>query len=102
MAVLMRQTMPEGVTVQLLDAVTEEMGVDNDPPEGLVVHVHYEQDGRAQIVDVWDSPQAYEQFAAERLMPAMQTVAERQGQSLPEPEDATPDVIEVARIVRGA
>jgi hypothetical protein len=101
MAVLMRQTLPEGVTVQFLDAVTEEMGVDRDPPVGMVVHVHYEQDGRAQVGDVWDSPQAYEKFAAERLMPAMQTVAERHGQSLPAPGDAMPDIIEVARMVRG-
>jgi hypothetical protein len=101
MAVLMRQTMPEGVTVDVLDAVTEEMGVRNDPPNGLIVHVHYEQDGRTQIVDVWESEQAYEKFSAERLRPAMQKVAEQRGLSAPPPGGASADVVEVSGIVRG-
>jgi hypothetical protein len=101
MAVLMRQTMPEGVTVEVLDAVTQEMGVANDPPDGLVVHVHYEQDGRTHIVDVWESADAYETFSVDRLMPAMQKVAEQHGLSAPPADGAAPDIIDVPGIVRG-
>jgi hypothetical protein len=102
MAVLMRQTMPEGVSVDMLDAVTEEMGVRENPPDGLVVHVHFEEDGRAQVVDVWDSPEAYQRFADERLMPAMQKVAEQHGgPAAPPPDGAAPDMVEVTGIVRG-
>jgi hypothetical protein len=102
MAVLMTQTMPEGVTVQMLDAVSEAMGVDNDPPAGLVVHVHFERAGRVEVADVWDSREAYETFEAERLMPAMQRVASEQGMSAPSPEDVgSPDFTEVHAIVRG-
>jgi hypothetical protein len=102
MAVLMTQTMPEGVTVQMLDAVTEAMGVDKDPPAGLVVHVHYERGGRTEIADVWESREAYETFEAERLMPAMQKVASEQGMSAPSPQEVgAPDFTEVHAIVRG-
>ena len=53
MATLMRQTLPEGVPVEMLDAVTKEMNVDNDLPPGMIVHVHYFDQGRARVVDVW-------------------------------------------------
>ena len=100
MAVLMRQTMPEGVTVDILDAVTEEMGVAQDPPAGLVVHVHFQRDGRTEIVDVWESEQAYETFSNERLMPAMQKVSEQRGLSAP-PQGGGPEIVEVGSIIRG-
>jgi hypothetical protein len=102
MAVLMTQTMPEGVTVQMLDAVTDAMDVTNDPPAGMVVHVHYEKDGRTQVVDVWESRQAYETFEAERLLPAMQRVASEQGMSAPSPEEVgAPTITDVHAVVRG-
>ena len=100
MAVLMTQTMPEGVTVEVLDEVTEEMGVRGEPPAGMVVHVHYDEGGKTHIVDVWDSTQAYETFARERLGPAMEKVAQRRG--LPAPADRSmPDVREVHAVIRG-
>ena len=71
MAVLMTQTMPEGVTVQMLDAVTEAMGVENDPPAGMVVHVHYQRGGRTEVADVWESRERFDRFAQERLPAAM-------------------------------
>lgn len=95
----MTQTMPEGVTVEMLDAVTEEMNVKSDPPAGLVVHVHYEDGGRTYVVDVWDSAQAFETFAEQRLGPAMQKVAERHGSAMPEPN--SPEMREVHEVVRG-
>ena len=62
MATLMRQTLPEGVPVEMLDAVTKEMNVDNDPPPGMIVHVHYFDQGRARVVDVWESQDDYQRF----------------------------------------
>jgi hypothetical protein len=102
MAVLMTQTMPEGVTAQMLDAVSDAMGVESDPPAGLVVHVHYERGGRIEVADVWESREAYETFAAERLMPAMQKIASEQGMSAPSPQEVgEPEFTEVHSIVRG-
>lgn len=100
MAVLMRQTVPEGVTTQMLDAVSEEMDVRSDPPAGLVVHVHYEEGGRVHVVDVWESTDAYEKFARERLGPAMEKVAQRHGAPAPTHGDK-PEILEVGDVVRG-
>ena len=58
----------------MLDEVTEEMRVDQDPPDGILFHTHFEQDGqdgRVRVVDVWESQEAYERFRDTRLIPAM-------------------------------
>jgi hypothetical protein len=101
MAVLLEQVMPEGVGVEMLDEVTVEMGVDKDPPAGLVVHVHLVQNGRARIVDVWESAEAFETFNQNRLVPAVQRVMERHGMPMegaPQPETS---IVEVHAIVKG-
>ncbi len=99
MAVLLRQVMPEGVEVGMLDEVSAEMEVEKNPPSGLVVHVHFMENGRVNVVDVWESAEAFETFQNDRLMPAIQKVFERRGVSM----DAQPDssLIEVPSIVRG-
>ncbi len=99
MVVLIEDVFPEGVTVELLDAVTDEMGVDANLPPGGILHVHFERDGRAHGVDVWDSVEAYEQFVEATLLPAMGKVAAAQGLDplkLGEPEVK---VTEVHRLV---
>ncbi len=99
MAVILQQTMPEAVPVDMLDEVGVEMDIHNDPPKGLVVHVHFSENGRTRVVDVWESVQDIEAFRNERLMPAIQKVAARRGVSLDtQPESS---VIEVAEIVYG-
>ena len=77
MVVLIEDVFPEGMTVELLDAVTDEMGVDANLPPGGILHVHFERDGRAHGVDVWDSVEAYEQFVEATLLPAMGKAAGR-------------------------
>jgi hypothetical protein len=99
MAVLMEQVMPEGVTTKILDEVSEEMGVEQNKPDGLVVHVHFTEDGRTRVVDVWESAEQLEKFRQERLLPAIQKVTERNGLSMDAPPQTS--VTEVAGIVRG-
>jgi heme-degrading monooxygenase HmoA len=99
MAVIMEQVMPEGASLQMLDLVTDEMNVDEQPPEGLLFHTHFEQDGQVRIVDVWESEEALEQFRETRLMPAIQAVAQRQGIEQPPQPDTT--ITPVHRLVRG-
>ena len=99
MATLMTQTLPEGVPVEMLDAVSKEMNVDTDPPPGLVVHVHYFDQGRARVVDVWESQDDYRRFAESRLMPAMQKVAAQNGMQLEQPP--APEFTELHAVVRG-
>jgi hypothetical protein len=79
MAVLIEDVFPVEVTIELLDAVTDEMGVDGHLLPGGVMHVHFERDGRAHGVDVWDWVEAYDQFVQSTLMPAMGKVAAARG-----------------------
>jgi hypothetical protein len=100
MVVLIENVFPVGVTNELLDAVTDEMGVDAKLPPGGVLHVHFEKGGRAYGVDVWDSVEAHQQFVESTLMPAMGKVAAARGfdpSKMGEPEVT---VTEVHRIVR--
>jgi hypothetical protein len=84
----------------LLDAVTEEIGVDAELPPGGFVNVHFERDGRAHGVDVWDSVETYEQFVQSTLLPAMGNVAV--ARVLDPSKMGEPDVTiaEVHRLVR--
>jgi hypothetical protein len=101
MAVIYHSVLPEGVPIEMLDAVTDEMDVDGNPPDGMLIHVHYEQDGRAQIVDVWDSQESYERFAEQRLDPAVDKVAGERGFARPTMGTDTTTVHDVHRVVLG-
>jgi len=101
MAVLLEQMMPEGVGMEMLDEVSVEMGVEKDPPAGVVVHVHFMQNGRARIVDVWDSAEAFEKFNQERLRPAVQRVLERHGMTVEDAPQPETSIVEVHAIVKG-
>jgi hypothetical protein len=54
------------------ERVSRAVGVDDNPPEGLIVHAAGEEDGKWRSVDVWESEAAYQRFRDERLMPAVQ------------------------------
>jgi hypothetical protein len=100
MTVLIEDVFPVGVTIELLDAVTDEMGVDGNLPPGGIMHVHFEKNGRARGVDVWDSVEAYEQFVQSTLVPAMGKVAAARGldpSTMGEPEVT---ITEIHRLVR--
>jgi len=100
MAVLIEDVFPVGVTNELLDAVTDEMGVDVGLPPGGIMHVHFEKDGRAHGVDVWDSVEAYEKFVQSTLTQTMGKVAAARGldpSKLGEPEVT---ITEVHRLIR--
>jgi hypothetical protein len=95
MAIIFTETMPAGVSLEFIDAVTEEMGVIADPPAGMIIHTHYEEGGQVRIVDVWESAQAYDKFSDDRLRPALQKVADAQHIDLtagPPPEIAITEV----------
>jgi hypothetical protein len=100
-AIIFTQTMPEGVPLELLDAVAEEMGVHADPPVGLIVHTHFEEDGRVRIVDVWESAESHQKFVEERLGPAMAKVAAQRGIDMAQAGQPESSVTEVHFVVRG-
>jgi hypothetical protein len=75
-AVAIRTTdFPEGVGTQMYDGVQAELGLENDPPPGLIFHWAGEVDGKWTIFNHWDSGEAYQRFREERLFPAVQKVS---------------------------
>jgi len=61
-------------------AVLRELGLDANPAAGQVFHLEGPMEGGGmRIVDVWESPEAFQAFAHERLGPALQ----RAGAALP-------------------
>ena len=100
MAVLIEDVFPVEITVEVLDAVTDEIGVDAKLPSGGIVHVHFEKDGRAHGVDLWDSIEAYEQFVQSTLMPVMGKVAAERGLDPSKMGEPEVTITEVHRLVR--
>ena len=90
MAIVMINDAPEGVTLELYDAVNAHMGgVDEHPPDGMIFHSAGMVGGRVRIVDVWESREAFDRFNDERLMPAIEAVAREAGGPAPEPPQQT-------------
>jgi hypothetical protein len=98
-AVLVEVVFPAALTVEILDAVTDEMNVDTHLPAGAISHVHYEKDGRAHGVDVWESAEAYQTFAESTLQPATGKVAAAHGIDLSQAGEPEISITEVHRVV---
>ena len=101
MAVLIETVFPDGVTNELLDAVTDEMGVDGSTlPPGGILHVHFEKAGpfpRRRRVGLSRGVSAV--CPSRRLLPAMGKVATARGldpSNVGVPEET---ITEVHRIV---
>jgi hypothetical protein len=74
MAVLMLMEVPGG-TQELYDAFNREMDMRPETlPDGLIAHYAGPSESGWQVVDVWESQDAFDRFAQERLMPAGQRV----------------------------
>jgi len=93
MAVLMTQEF-EG-TPELYDKVNQTMDVASNPPEGLLIHTVQQVGDKMRVVDVWESPSAFEAFAQERLGPA---VGEVVGDDAPQPTD--PEFSELYNVIK--
>jgi hypothetical protein len=102
MAIIHQQVMPEGTPIEMLDEVTEEIGADENPPAGLLLHTHYEHAGRVHIMDVWESVEAHEKFGQERLGPAFQKVAAAHGLDPSQGGQPEESNIAIHRLVRGS
>ncbi len=100
MAVLIEDVLAVGVIIEVLDDVSDEMGVNAELPPGDIVHVHFEKDGRAHGVDVGDSVEAFEQFVQSHLIPAMANVATARGLDRSEMGETEVTITEVHRLVR--
>jgi hypothetical protein len=64
-------------------AVNDALETRARPPAGLIVHTGGPiGDGELRVVDVWESAEAFESFAAQRLAPA---IAQVMGDAAPTP-----------------
>lgn len=91
---IIRLIEPPGMTREAYDAVDAKLGVEADPPEGLIMHCAAEAHGTWQMVEVWESEEDALRFDADRLGPA---IAEITGSSGAPP--SAPAIYEVHRLV---
>jgi hypothetical protein len=74
MATLVTATIP-GATSEMYDSIKEAMGLSaGNLPVGLLSHHAAFTDEGLLLFDVWESREKFEDFAAERLGPAMEQV----------------------------
>lgn len=50
------------------------MALEDNPPEGLLMHAAGEENGKWRSVDIWESEAAFERFRDEQLFPALREV----------------------------
>ena len=91
---IIRLIQPPGMTREAYDAIDAKVGVEPDPPEGLIMHCAAEADGTWQIAEVWESEEDALRFDADRLGPA---IAEVTGSASQPP--SAPAIYEVHHLV---
>lgn len=74
----------EGGTQQQYEALHGQMNLDAEPPDGLIFHSAGPIDNGWGVIDFWESREAFDRFASERLQPAIQELGDR---ALPGPPD---------------
>ncbi|MDQ3657459.1 MAG: hypothetical protein M3457_20580 [Chloroflexota bacterium] len=84
-----------GVTAEGYDAVVAEIGLDKEPPAGLILHTAGFFNGIFREVDVWESREAWDTFNRERLWPAVQRAMGDQAPATPPPDAEIMDVYDL-------
>jgi hypothetical protein len=64
----------EGVTDDQYEQAREKVGWDRDVPDGAKFHLAGFADGGLNVLDVWESAEAFGRFSEQRLMPAVQEI----------------------------
>jgi hypothetical protein len=70
MSILVRYN-PDGLTKETYDKVSAKMQESDWPPDGLVLHVAFGDDGDLRVSEVWESQEQLEKFS-EKLRPALE------------------------------
>lgn len=62
----------KGITQKIYDSLRPEVNWErNNPPGGLFHACSFDDKGDLHVADVWETPEAMNQFVTSRLMPAM-------------------------------
>jgi hypothetical protein len=72
-----------GATQASYDAVIARMGLQENPPEGCLVHMAGPVEGGWRVVDVWESQEHFDRFREERLGAALEA------EGMPAPQTST-------------
>jgi hypothetical protein len=67
----------DGGTEQQYDAIHSHMRVDEDPPQGLILHSAGPIEGGWGVIDFWESREAFDRFVESRLGPASQELGDQ-------------------------
>jgi len=67
----------DGGTQEQYDAIHRHMGVDANPPQGMIFHSAGPIEGGWGVIDFWESRAAFDSFAQSQLMPAAQELGDR-------------------------
>jgi hypothetical protein len=98
MAVVMTQTLPPMIDRKLVEELSASMDVHRNPPDGLIVHTSIETGSGIDIIDVWESAEAFHRFEQDRLGPAIGRLMQEKGlPTLPGAESVTREAFEVVR-----
>jgi hypothetical protein len=64
-------------TQSMYEAINEKMGVEENPPEGLIFHAAWPQDGGGwNVVDFWESREHFDRFQENLLGPALASLGD--------------------------
>jgi hypothetical protein len=82
MAIGLRIKFADG-TQEQYDAVNDQMGVEGNPPEGMIFHAAGPIEGGWGVIDFWESRGHFDRFLESRLGPAIQELGDRAPQGPP-------------------
>jgi hypothetical protein len=95
---IVRMVSPDEVTYDVYQQVEDKLDVENNPPQGLIVHTASVVDGKLKIVDIWESEEDAQRFGQERLGPAIESVAGPDMGGPPRPDQVA--IYEIKSMVR--
>ncbi len=73
-----------GGTQEQYDTLHSHMGIDDNPPEGLIFHAAGPIEDGWGIIDFWESREHFDRFQQSRLMPAFGELGDRAPGSPPD------------------
>ncbi len=73
-----------GGTQEQYEAVNAEMGVEENPPTGLIFHAAGPIEDGWGVIDFWESRDLFDTFLSERIRPAIEALGDRAPQSPPD------------------
>ncbi len=74
----------DGGTQEQYQAVNSKIGVDENPPEGMIFHSAGPIEGGWGVIDFWESREAFDRFIQSRLQPALGELGDQAMQAPPD------------------